>query len=93
MESGFEYHDGRGTAFMMQRDDLIIEIDQMSAVQRIEIRNKENGHIDPIAFDVPDIKEAFRALKNASFQIIEESPVFLLFWSNGCKYLIGYINF
>jgi hypothetical protein len=43
MESGFQYNGGRGTAFMMQRDDLIIEIDQMSAVQQIEIRNKGNA--------------------------------------------------
>ena len=28
----------------------------------------------------------FNLLKSSSFKVIEEQPVFLPFWSNGCKY-------
>ena len=52
----------------------------------IEIRGRKNGHIDHIALDVNNIDEAFEYLKNNGFDLIEESPVFLPFWNNGCKY-------
>jgi lactoylglutathione lyase len=35
---------------------------------------------------VSDIDEAFIELKNAGFNVIEEAPVFLPFWKNGCRY-------
>ena len=86
MQSGFDFNGGRGIVSMMQRDDMIIEIYQMPVAELQEIRNRKNGHIDHIAFDVPDIDEAFRELKNASFQIMEDAPVFLPFWGKGCRY-------
>ena len=86
MASEFDFNDGKGRVAMMQSGDIIIEIYQMPEKGLAEIRNRQNGHIDHIAFDVSDIDEAFDVLKKASFHIIEDSPVFLPFWKNGCKY-------
>jgi len=86
MASGFDYNGGKGKMAMMKRGDMIIEIYQMPDSELEEIRNRKNGHIDHIAFDVPDIDKAFVELKNASFSIIEEAPVFLPFWKNGCRF-------
>lgn len=88
MASGFDYNGGKGKVAMMQSGDIIIEIYQMPEKELAEIRNRKNGHIDHIAFDVFDIDEAFNELKKNSLPIIEDSPVFLPFWKNGCKYFI-----
>ena len=58
----------------------------MPDAELAEIRNRKNGPIDHIAFDVKNIKEAIDNLKNASCQIIGEAPAFLPFWKKGCKY-------
>ena len=86
MESGFDFNGGRGSVIMMKRGDMIIEIYQMPEKELAEIRQRGNGHIDHIAFDVDSIDDAFRALKDSGFHIIEEAPVFLPFWKNGCRY-------
>jgi len=86
MTSSFDYNGGKGTASMMKRDEMIIEIYQMPDSGLSEIRNRKNGHIDHVAFDVNDIDTAFMELKRASFNIIENAPVYLPFWKNGCKY-------
>ena len=86
MSTGFDFKGNQGFVAMMQRDDMIIEIYQMPAPELEEIRNRKNGHIDHIAFDVNDIEAAFTELRNAGFRSFEESPVFLAFWKNGCRY-------
>ena len=86
MSSAFEHNGDRGTVAMMKLNDMIIELYQMPENELKEIRNRQNGHIDHIAFDVDDIDETFSELKKASFTILEEKPVFLSFWKNGCKY-------
>ena len=65
---------------------MIIELNQMPDTELEEIRTRKNGHIDHIAFDVDDIDKPFAELKEAAFNIIEERPVFLSFWKNGCKF-------
>jgi hypothetical protein len=52
----------------------------------VEIRNRKDGHIDHVTFDVSDVDKAFLTLKEASFDIVEEQPVFLPFWEKGCRY-------
>jgi lactoylglutathione lyase len=86
MESEFEHKGGKGKAAMMKREEIVIEIYQMPEIELYEIRNRSNGHIDHVAFDVPDIDEAFMELKENGFNIIENEPVFLPFWKNGCRY-------
>jgi catechol 2,3-dioxygenase-like lactoylglutathione lyase family enzyme len=86
MGTHFEYNGGKGTVAMMQLNTIIIELYQMPDNELMEIRSRKNGHIDHIAFDVDDIDATFATLQTADFHIIEEQPVFLSFWKNGCKY-------
>ncbi len=86
MASGFDYQGGRGAVAMMRHGAMILELYQMPEAQLLEIRSRNNGHIDHVAFDVEDIDETFALLRAAEFGILEEEPVFLPFWKNGCKY-------
>ena len=86
MPATFEYKGGKGTVAMMKLNEMIIELYQMPESELAEIRNRKNGHIDHIAFDVDDIEETFETLKKEAFNILEEQPVFLSFWKKGCKY-------
>ena len=86
MASTFGYKGSKGSVAMMKLDDMIIELYQMPESELAEIRKRNNGHIDHIAFDVDDIDKSFEELKLASFNILEERPVFLSFWEKGCKY-------
>ncbi|RYY23812.1 MAG: VOC family protein [Chitinophagaceae bacterium] len=80
-------HEGReGKVSMMKRRDIIIELYQMPEPALSEIRTRKSGRIDHIAFDVDDIDETFQLLKKEGFIIPEIEPVFLNFWSKGCKY-------
>ena len=86
METPFDMNGEKGTAVMMQRDNMIIELYQLPEKELEEIKMRKNGHIDHIAFDVADIDTTFSAIKNAGFNVMEKKPVFLQFWKNGCKY-------
>ena len=87
MSSTFESENEKGgKVAMMERNDMIIELYQMPENQLPEIRNRKNGHVDHIAFDVDDIQTTFELLKNNNFTIVENEPVFLNFWNKGCKY-------
>jgi len=86
MQSPFKEDGETGTCIMMKNKSVIIELYQLPEHKLQEIRDRNDGHIDHITFDVDDIEVAFAALKSASFKIIEDAPVFLPFWQNGCKY-------
>lgn len=86
MHSAFDDDGETGTCVMMKNKSIIIELYQLPAHKLKAIRDRNDGHIDHITFGVHDIDETFAALKDASFDIIEEQPVFLPFWENGCKY-------
>ena len=86
MASQFDHPAGKGKVSMMQNGTIIIEIYQLPPAELAEITTRKNGHIDHIAFDVDDIAQAFNELKNAGFNMIEPAPVYLPFWTNGCKY-------
>lgn len=87
MQAPFNFEESHGTAIMMQLGDTIIELYQFPAGETLQqIQQRSNGHIDHIAFDVSDIDATFQTLKEASYNIIEEAPVFLQFWKNGCRY-------
>ena len=70
----------------MKCNEMIIELHQMPSAELQEIRNRNNGHINDIAFDADDIETAFNELIKLSFNIIQEAPMFLFFWKNGSKY-------
>lgn len=86
MQSPFQEDGQTGMCVMMKNKSIIIELYQLPEHKLQEIRNRKDGHIDHITFDVDDIDVAFAALKNASYQVIEQAPIFLPFWQNGCKY-------
>ena len=86
MRSDFIFDRGTGTCVMMQHKDIIIELYQMPQIQLHQIKARKDGHVDHIAFDVDDIDATFNTLKQASFTVLEEAPVFLSFWKNGCRY-------
>lgn len=86
MQSPFQDDGKTGTCVMMKNGEVIIELYQLPEQKLKEIRERKDGHIDHITFDVDDIDSAFTALKNGSLHVIEEEPVFLPFWENGCKY-------
>jgi catechol 2,3-dioxygenase-like lactoylglutathione lyase family enzyme len=86
MEASFKHNGEAGTAIMMQFEDIIIELYQMPDKELDAIRERPDGHIDHIAFDVSDIDTAFATLQQAGLHIFEEAPVYLSFWKNGCKY-------
>ncbi|MDL5514195.1 VOC family protein [Arenibacter sp. M-2] len=71
---------------MMEQKGVIIELYQVTKKEMLELKSRKDGHVDHIAFDVADVEKAFKELSEAGFTIIEEKPVFLNFWENGCKY-------
>jgi len=86
MEAAFDEKGEPGTCIMMRRGQMIIELYQLPDSGLDAIRSRRNGHIDHVAFDVPDIDIAFAAVKAAGFNVLESEPVFLQFWAKGCKY-------
>lgn len=86
MQTGFTFNAGNGTVSMMKLNDMIIELYQMPEKELEEIKSRNNGHIDHIAFDVDDIDTTYKSLKEEGFNMMEDQPVFLSFWQNGCKY-------
>ena len=86
MATTFIYNGGTGNVVMMQQHEMTIELYQMPEAELKEIRERKNGHIDHIAFDVDEIDGTFATLKENGFTILEEKPVFLSFWKKGCKY-------
>ena len=86
MASGFDYKRGQGLVAMMRRGSMTLELYQMPEAQLEEIRTRKDGHIDHIAFDVDNIDDTFATLKSEAFTIVEDAPVFLPFWNQGCKY-------
>ncbi|MDX1769202.1 MAG: VOC family protein [Arenibacter troitsensis] len=71
---------------MMERQRVIIELYQVTKKEMTELKSRNDGHVDHIAFDVNDVEKAFKELKDGGFTMIEEKPVFLDFWEKGCKY-------
>jgi catechol 2,3-dioxygenase-like lactoylglutathione lyase family enzyme len=88
MHAGFDYNGGKGKVKMMQLKDITLELYQMPEPELAQIRTRQNGRIDHIAFDVDDIEQTYAVLKNGGFFIVEPQPVFMPFWKKGCRYFI-----
>lgn len=86
MQRGFSMDGNTGTCIMMQNGTVIIELYQLPDTFLAEIKSRNHGHIDHIAFDVDDIDATFTLMKEQGYQILEEAPVSLSFWKSGCKY-------
>ena len=86
MQATFEHNKSEGTCIMMQQGNITIELYQLPHSELDSIATRRDGHIDHIAFDVDNIDETFFILKTSGYQIVEEAPVYLKFWSKGCRY-------
>lgn len=87
MHSHFEIEGIKGFVSMMQQHDIIIELYQMPPKQLEEIKTRQNGRIDHIAFDVDDIEATFQIMQLNGYTLLEEAPVYLKnFWKKGCAY-------
>ena len=86
MDKPFDVEGESGRCCMMRRDSAILELYQLPESELQAIRERGDGHIDHVTFDVSDIQEAYAELKAAGFQIDEEAPVTLPFWEKGCRY-------
>src|SRR4051812_17958420 len=74
MQAPFEHEGGKGLCMMVKRGDIILELYQMPASILKTMRERKDGHIDHIAFDVSDIDATFQWFKEQGFTIVEESP-------------------
>jgi catechol 2,3-dioxygenase-like lactoylglutathione lyase family enzyme len=86
MQSAFELDGETGTCVMMQQGEIIFELYQLPPKFLNEVKMRNHGHVDHIAFDVKDIDDFYAKIKAAGFTILEPAPVWLPFWKNGCKY-------
>lgn len=87
MSSTFEINgEPGGKVTMLQSGETIIELYQMPPTELEKIRQRSDGHIDHLAFDVDDVDATFQLLKAEGYKVLEDAPVFLAFWSKGCKY-------
>ncbi len=86
MQANFMHEGAQGRVSMMKREDIVIELYQMPEPELSRVKDRKDGHIDHIAFDVSDIDVTFSLLKKEGFAVVEDAPVFLNFWKNGCKY-------
>lgn len=86
MDSNF-YHQGlKGRCVMMKKGEILMELYQLPGTDLEVVRNRQDGHVDHIAFDVEDIDYAYETLNKNGFTPIEPTPVFLSFWQKGCRY-------
>jgi len=86
MRAAFDHEGGQGQVAMMKRGDIVIELYQMPEPELSRVKQRSDGRIDHIAFDVDDIAETYALLKNEGFTIVETQPMFLNFWEKGCRY-------
>jgi len=86
MNSTFDHEDAEGKVAMMKNKEIIIELYQMPEPELSRVKQRKDGRIDHITFDVSDIDETFALLKKEGFDVVEDSPEFLNFWEKGCRY-------
>ena len=86
MQKQFQMEEKASTCIMMQNGSIVIELYQLPEHKLQAIRERKDGHLDHVAFDVEDIESTFTVLKRAQFHILEEEPVYLPFWEKGCRY-------
>jgi catechol 2,3-dioxygenase-like lactoylglutathione lyase family enzyme len=72
---------------MLRKNDLTLELYQLSGEERRDIAGRRDGHIDHIALNVIDIEQAYAEIRAAGLEVVEaEAPLFLPFWSHGVRY-------
>src|SRR5690606_23159959 len=77
MHSTFLHEGEQGKVSMMKHKEIIIELYQMPEPELTNVKQRKDGHIDHITFDVDDIDNTFELLKKEGFSVVEDKPVFL----------------
>ncbi len=70
----------------MENNNLVLEFYQMEGEDLKEVLRRKNGHIDHIALDVKDVKEAYSELEKMNYNLIDDELQFIPFFKNGVKY-------
>lgn len=86
MRAAFDHEGGQGQVAMMKRGDIIMELYQMPEPELSRVKQRVDGRIDHLAFDVDDIEATYALLQREGFAIVEAQPMFLNFWERGCRY-------
>lgn len=86
MQATFPHDGAQGRVAMLRQGDLTLELYQLPEPELSRVRQRPNGRIDHLAFDVDDIDAAYAALQAAGFTMLEAAPTFLNFWANGCRF-------
>lgn len=86
METTFDHQGATGKVCMMKRDSMVFELYEFPEPTLSQIRERKDGPMDHIAFDVDSVADSFEWLKANGFQPLEEKPVELKFWDKGCKF-------
>lgn len=71
---------------MLQQNDMVLELYQMPEPELSSVRERRDGRIDHIAFDVEDIEQTYVEIQRAGYTILEPHPIALPFWKSGCRY-------
>lgn len=86
MKAEIKKEEGTIKVAFMELGDFHIELYRLFGKDYEEMSLRRDGRIDHIALDVADIEKAFQELKEANFNIIDETPNYLPFWDNGVRY-------
>lgn len=85
MDTLFDHQRQQGRCVMLKKGEIMLELYQFTG-QDLDIRQRLDGHVDHVAFDVPDIEQAFEILNKNGFKPVEPRPVYLPFWQSGCRF-------
>lgn len=85
MQATFPHAGAPGRVAMLRRADLTPELYQLPEPALSRVRQRGDGRIDHLAFDVDDSEEAY-TLQAAGFTMPEPQPSFLNFWARGCRF-------
>ncbi len=86
MDTLFDHQGQQGRCIMLKKDEIMLELYQFTGPALEDIRQRRDGHVDHVAFDVPNIEQAFATLSNNGFTPLEPEPVYLPFWQSGCRF-------
>lgn len=86
MQAQFDMNHEKGDVAMLQNGEVIVELYQMPESEIPAVKARGNGHIDHIAFDIDDVEACYLKMQEEGYAVQEPAPVFLQFWTKGCKY-------
>ena len=71
---------------VLEKNGFKIELIQPADNYLDEVKSRKDGHIDHVSLKVADVEKAYKELKAAGLNVVQDSPVFLPFGKNGVKY-------